>query len=180
MAGAGDVTAALATLGPSGWGVIANTVFNTPGLVGTSTNNAAAAGMVGEMVWSTVDSGSPVSLASNTAANVTSISLTPGDWDIAAQVMHALAGLTSVTQLNASTSLTSATLSPQQGGGGLGAGATATQTYAATTPSGAISQEVANVRLSIAATTIVYLVAKAIFSVSTAAAYGTIRARRAR
>src|SRR5690349_16625741 len=51
-------------------------------LAGTATNDDAAAGKIGEYIESEVLSGSAVSLTTNTAANITSISLTAGDWDV--------------------------------------------------------------------------------------------------
>jgi len=66
-------------------GVAINTVpsitfSSTSGVIGTTTNDNAAAGSVGEYVSSI---GSiAVNLTSNVAANATSISLTAGDWDV--------------------------------------------------------------------------------------------------
>lgn len=54
----------------------------TGGLVGTTAADNAAAGNVGQFISSVIASGSAVSLTNNTAANVTSISLTAGDWDV--------------------------------------------------------------------------------------------------
>lgn len=180
MAGAGDVTAGLATLGAAGWAVTPNTVFNTPGLVGTSTNNNAAAGQVGEVVASSIASGAAVALTTGVTANVTSISLTAGDWDVTAQVDHLLGATTSITQLNAGISLATGTLAAQAGGSGLGTDPTSTESFAAMIPTANISQAVGPVRISLSVTTTVYLVAQDAFTVSTASAFGTIRARRER
>ena len=152
-------------------------VYNS---VGTATNNNAAAGQIGEFVAATVASGAAVALTTSVAANVTSISLTAGDWDVNAQVDHLIAASTSITQLNASISLTSATLSGQAGGAGLGTDATATATFSAMVPTANITQGIMMIRLSIAATTTVFLVAQDTFSLSTVSAFGTIRARRVR
>ena len=54
----------------------------TLGIVGTLTNDNASAGYVGEFISSVIASGSPVSLTNATPANITSISLTAGDWDV--------------------------------------------------------------------------------------------------
>lgn len=54
----------------------------THGLVGTNTNDAAAAGYVGELQQVIISSGSAVSLTTNTAANVATLSLGAGDWDL--------------------------------------------------------------------------------------------------
>jgi hypothetical protein len=53
------------------------------GIVG-STGSAAAPGIVREVISSNVST--PVNLLNNTQFNVTSITLTPGDWDIAGEV----------------------------------------------------------------------------------------------
>lgn len=54
---------------------------STAGIIGTTTNDAAAAGSVGEYVSSSVAPGSAVTVATiNTAQDVTTISLTAGDW----------------------------------------------------------------------------------------------------
>lgn len=49
-------------------------------LLGTNTNNNALAGYVGEYISSYRTS--PLTISSNTAVNITSISLTAGDWDV--------------------------------------------------------------------------------------------------
>jgi hypothetical protein len=55
--------------------------IGTPGQrPGTNTNDNASAGNVGEIISSSIASGSAVALTSNVAVNVTSITLTPGDW----------------------------------------------------------------------------------------------------
>lgn len=147
---------------------------------GTSTNDNALVGDVGELITSTVALASAVSLTSTTAANVTSISLTAGDWDVDGTVDFNLAASTSVTVLAASISLTTATLGTQPGGSGLGTDPTTTINQAASVPGGLVVVSTPTVRISIAATTTVYLVASSTFTVSTNAAYGTIRARRIR
>lgn len=53
----------------------------TQGIVGTTTNDNAAAGYVGEFISSVVLVGSAVSVTANVNFNVTSISLSAGDWD---------------------------------------------------------------------------------------------------
>ncbi len=52
----------------------------TGGIVGTTTNNTAATGFVGEEVSLSVSS--PVALTTATAINIGSISLTAGDWNV--------------------------------------------------------------------------------------------------
>lgn len=54
----------------------------TGGIVGTATNDSAGAGYVGEFISSVIASGSATAVAINTPVNLTSISLTAGDWDV--------------------------------------------------------------------------------------------------
>lgn len=54
----------------------------TNGIVGTTTNNNASAGYVGEFVDSIVLFSSAISLSNAVVANVTSINLTPGSWNV--------------------------------------------------------------------------------------------------
>jgi hypothetical protein len=141
---------------------------------GTNTNDSAAAGYVGEYVSSSVAAGSAVSLTSATAKNITSISLTAGDWDVTAQAYLNLAATTSWTNFQYSISGTSATMDVTPGrwinfqGGSSTPGAT-NLTFGAMT-----------YRLSLAATTTIYLPAQASFATSTAGAWGYIAARRVR
>ena len=51
-------------------------------LKGVSTNSDAAAGVVGEFISSVIAAGSAVTATSNAASDITSISLTAGDWDV--------------------------------------------------------------------------------------------------
>lgn len=141
----------------------------TAGIVGTTTNNNANAGSVGEFVTAT---GTTVSLTTATAANITSISLTAGDWDVCGTIQFVPAGTTTVTLIQGSASLTSATQAILSGGGFL------TQATLATGQQQA--QNTRRIRVSVAATTTVFLVATASFGVSTMTANGILEARRIR
>lgn len=162
---------------PNAGASVAPVAFNA---AGTTTNDNAVAGRPGEFISSSVPVGSAVALTSGAAANVTSISLTAGDWDVGGVIDHGIAATTSVTQVNSGISLTSATLAPQAGGGGLGTDPTSTLSYAAMVPGTGIVQGSPLVRISLAATATVYLVAQDTFTIGTISAYGTLRARRAR
>ena len=126
---------------------------------------------IGEYTESSVASGSAVALTSTTPANVTSISLTPGDYDVFGVIGYLPAASTSITFKTGGSSATSATL------GALGAVFSLSQ--AAVVP-GAVGQlsVIPTVRVNITETTTIYLVAQATFSVSTLGAYGLIAARR--
>ncbi len=54
----------------------------TGGIVGTTTNDNAAAGKVGELISSVITNGSPVTFTNNILKDLTSITLTAGDWDL--------------------------------------------------------------------------------------------------
>ncbi len=57
---------------------------STSGIIGSTTNDSAAAGSIGELIVS--DHPATVNLTTNTAADITSISVTAGDWDIRGSV----------------------------------------------------------------------------------------------
>lgn len=54
----------------------------TSGIVGTTTNDNASSGYVGEFISSNIQFASAVSFSSTVIRDVTSISLTAGDWDV--------------------------------------------------------------------------------------------------
>lgn len=141
-------------------------------VIGTTTNDNAAAGVVGEFVSSTVAVGSAVALTTDTTANVTSISLTPGDWDVTGVVDFKPGATTTTTYFQGGISTVSATMgSPDTG---------FSNPFAIAATSVDASEVLPVVRMSLATTTTIYLVARAGFSISTLSAYGTIRARRMR
>src|ERR1700678_3689978 len=82
----------------------------TSGIIGTTTNNAAAAGSVGELMSSIVLLGSAVCLTSGSTSNITSLLLTAGDWDCWGSVWAAPAASTLQTQVTFGISQTSVTL----------------------------------------------------------------------
>jgi len=77
------------------------TPSQTAGIVGTTTNNNANAGSVGEVVSSSVAVGSAVSLTTAAGAftgkTITSISLTAGDWNVFGIVGINMAATTNFT-----------------------------------------------------------------------------------
>ena len=114
--------------------------------VGTTTNDSAATGNVGEFVTATVAVGAAVALTTATTANVTSISLTAGDWDVSGQVNFTPGATTSITVLQCGVSLTTATLAGQAGGAGLGTDPSTIFTQVAAVPNGQIQLDVGPVR----------------------------------
>lgn len=150
------------------------TFSSTSGIIGTTTNDSAAAGSVGEFVSSTVVQGSAVSVTSGAATNITSISLTAGDWDVRGNVIHIPAATTNVTQLATNINTVSATLN-----------AAADRLAVTTYPGSVLGANNASAppvicRLSLSGTTTVYLIAFPSFTVSTMTAWGQIQARRVR
>lgn len=149
--------------------------FTTSNIVGTTTNDSATTGNIGEyQSTQNAGGGALVALTTNTAANVTSQSLSAGDWDVWGVVDYTFAATTSITALQQGISTTSATLSGQD--------TYASFVTAAMVPTNAkdMALNTPMVRKSLASTTTVYLVAKAVFTVDTCSAYGTIYARRVR
>lgn len=145
-----------------------------PTIVGTVAADNASAGSVGELISSTVAVGSAVSLTSNTAANITSIVLTPGDWDVWGSVATNPAGTTTQSFLQASLSTTSATLGGLPNGGG-----SVTLPFSVTAGN-PVGVPVGMKQYNVSSNTTVYLVINSTFATSTNSAYGFIAARRRR
>lgn len=141
---------------------------------GTTTNDNAAAGHVGEYISSTVLIGAAVGLTTATAANVTSISLTAGDWNVWGNVATAVAGGTTTSSVYGWISSTSATLPTDPNNGAF------VQLQSAVPAGLNTTVPVGMMRLSLATTTTVFLGIQVGFAVSTAGGYGFIGARRAR
>ena len=128
---------------------------------------------IGNYLSSSVVSGSAVALTSTTAANVTSITLTEGEWDVSGSVGFIPAASTSITALAGGSSATTATISVT--------GDAFVEGSVAVVP-GAVGQvsTIPTTRYAVPAgtTQIVYLVARATFTVSTLGGFGKIQARR--
>jgi hypothetical protein len=139
------------------------------GIKGTVAADSAQAGSIGEYFNSNVTN-TTVTLTTATAANVTSLALTAGDWDVSGMVNFNPAGTTVVTSTQAGISATSATQVAYQ-----------YSVNNATHPTGTADQQVTPVvRINVSSATTVYLVATGVFTTSTLQAGGTIRARRVR
>lgn len=148
---------------------------STSGIIGTTTNDAAAAGSVGQYVSSSVASGSAVSLTDDAAADITSISLTAGDWDVWINAWFSGGATTVMFSAACSVSTTTATMNTT-----VGAYGKQIQNTTIFGNSEHFSVDAGPVRVSVAVTTTVYFVAVGNFSTSTMAAYGAIQARRVR
>lgn len=143
-------------------------------ILGTNTNDSATAGWVGDYVSNSLASGSATGLTTGVAKTITSISLPAGDWDVQGVVHFVPATTTTVTQFAASISQTNNTFDATIFNyTSLG--------VAYTSASGAecaVNSPI--VRVSLASTTTIYLVAQAAFGTSTCTGFGSIRARRPR
>jgi hypothetical protein len=161
---------------PIGGGTLTGSLaFNpsTGGITGTTTNNAAAAGKVGEYIESLT--GSLLNAAaSGTPDNLLSISLTAGDWDVTAQARGEIG---SATWTNFAISIATVSATPGTPG--------QTNTHwvfasSSTNPT-SIVLTVPAVRVSLASTTTVYLVRSFGYSAGTPVTTGArISARRVR
>ena len=139
-------------------------------VLGTSTNDNAITGYVGELVSSQVANASAVSLANNTPKNVTTITLTAGDWDVEGHVYNAFS--VGATLTSSWCSLTSATTPDASIRSGTGMASALMGNQGNTTPL---------LRVSVSAgSTTVYLSTIALFASGTGAASGIIQARRVR
>lgn len=144
------------------------TPSSTAGIVGTTTNDGANAGSFGE--YRTVSAGS-TAISSGVITNITSDSLTAGDWDVSCTVAYVPAGSTTTSQVNAGISTTSAAFG--------GVGASYTGNYASPAGTGN-TINTPMVRISIASTTTVFCVGLTTFAVSTMQTQGFMRSRRVR
>lgn len=177
----GDMTnsaASLATtvLKTNGVAFTATATAATGQLPGTTTNDSASGGNVGEYSASSIAIGSAVSQSNNAVINITSISLTAGDWDVTGSGSFTGTGTSAITFMDSSISLVSATqdATPERRNSLFTNGATIFNNIASQNlPTGPT-------RISINGTTTVFLVGRCTFTVSTCSTFGTIRARRVR
>ncbi|MCK1367626.1 hypothetical protein [Bradyrhizobium sp. 62] len=133
------------------------------------TTGSATAGNIGELITSTVARATNTSLTSATPKDITTISLTAGDWEVSGSAGFAHG--TSATILQAGVSTTTATLPTFDSG--------ARVQLIASFAAGDDLLSVPASRLSLNATTTVFLVMQATFT-GTTTIYGTLRARRVR
>lgn len=139
---------------------------------GTATNDNAAAGFVGEYVQSTVSAQSVGT--SNQYEDVTSISLTAGDWDISAFIQFDANGA-SVTNNTFGVSTTSGNSSA-----GLTGGVNSGIFINPTAASSIISWAIPSIRVSLSGTTTHYMKLYKLYSVATPRVSARLSARRVR
>lgn len=140
-------------------------------LVGTTTNDNAAAGNVGEFITNSA-ADSSVSMTSTIPITITSVNLTAGDWDIWGTVRFVPAGSTTVSEvlqgMNTTTNVFPTGFLDY----------TALQIPSAAGK--ALVMPTPTIRASLAGPTTYYLIAQSTFAVSTLAAGGVLNARRRR
>jgi hypothetical protein len=167
ISGAGTVT--YNNLGFSNGSAAITATGQTGGTITGVRNGAAvASGFLGERIESVIALASGVTLTNITPANITSISLTPGVWDVSA--LGNVNGTLTSSAWEVSISTTSATR-----------GTVGNNTASSPLTSNANSDQslvVPAYRLTLAATTTVYMVAFCAFSAGTAKAYGRLSATR--
>lgn len=147
-------------------------------LPGTATNDNASTGNIGEYFESVILPAAQVALTTSSAANVTSLSLTAGDWDCSGAVSFSGAGGTVTTDMIGWISTTSAILPADSVNHGA-----YTRMFAASGLS--YTQEVVQLpvnalRVSVSTTTTVFLSARSTFTTAGNFAYGAMRCRRMR
>ena len=172
--GAEAVTIATTATGVKTVG-IGNTVSGSKvNIAGEIDGVAAGAGYIGQPLSSLIPSGSAVSLTTGTPANVTSIALTAGDWDVEGTVDYvaSTASIAVSAVWESGINTTTAAL-PTDG----------TEVFYATpaviaTTSFKTSLVIPRKIINVSAGTTVYLVTEATFTAGTVTAYGSITARR--
>lgn len=139
---------------------------------GTTTNDSAASGYIGEYVESVISTFQTIT-NNVTSQNLTSISLTAGDWDVTGMVTFTING-SNIDMCYAGISLYSGSTDTDRVQGKNWLQTREPNVYVNT------SVTIANYRISISSTTTVYLKVYAEFTSGNPKALGTISARRVR
>lgn len=183
-AGTGTVTAATVTAG-AGMGTFTGTCTSTTvlnctvvgsaaQLPGIASNTAASAGNLGEYISSSIPSGSAVALTSGVAKDITTVTISAGDWECTGNAAYLVGGTTNVTSTLAWTSATANAIPTQPNGGGI----TAVNGISSTGTAPIMSAGTA--RYLVNANTTISLGTFSQFTVSTSSGYGFIGCRRMR
>lgn len=146
----------------------------TSQIPGSTTNDSASAGNIGEFISSTVLVGAAVAFTTATPTDVTSISPTGGDWDVSGTLITNPAPTTAIGFTLAWLSQTSATVptAPNSGGESFAAGVNGAGFSNSASPG--------PMRQSLSGTTPIHLSGYVTFVTSTLSAYGFMGARRRR
>ena len=151
------------------------TISLPAGLTGTVAGDNAASGIIGEVVSAIKAVGAAVALTTATPANILSISLTAGDWDVTGLVNFTGGSATTAAGglFTGGINTVSATVPTDGSETPVGVPAVTTTSFLAGT---AVQKK----RINVTGTTTVYLVGEATFSAGTVGGYGAIIARRVR
>lgn len=141
---------------------------------GTTTNNNATAGNIGELIESEILAGSAVVIPTGFARNVTSISLTAGDWNVWGNVAAVPIAGGNTSNVIGWTSDVSATVPTMPNKGGY------TQMPYGSSTSSLVVIPVGVRRFSLASTTTIYLSTYVAYAGASLSVYGYIGARRVR
>jgi len=139
---------------------------------GTTTNDSAASGIIGEYISNSIASG--IGLTNNVVANITSVTLTAGDWDVWGTILALPVAGTTPTNITGSLSTVSATHPAAPNGGGY---VQSISTFLESQPQ---ALPVGLMRMSLNGSTTVYLVITVGFSGGSLSSGGFIGARRVR
>ena len=143
---------------------------------GTSTNDSASSGNIGEYISSSVGSGGAISLSNNTPADITHVSLTAGDWDCRGNVAFTANTNNQITSMFGWIHSVSATQPNAPNGGAFSA-----LQYATAVLSMSVQvMPVAPIRVSLASTANEYLTVQASVGSGSITGYGFIGCRRMR
>lgn len=153
------------------WKVLGASSISSADIVGSATNDDAVTGNLGEYISSYIPVGSAITLTTNTAANVTSINLGAGDWEVVASV-HFSAAAATVTAMQAGTNSVSATLPTD--------GSEAYSGLQLTLGTAIDSVSTGRKRFKLSAPATIYIVAKGTFSAGGMTAFGGLTARKPR
>lgn len=140
-------------------------------ILGQQDGSVSVAGYIGEVISSVIPNASSIALTTNTVANVTSISLTPGYWLIYGNISFIPAATTNSTQFIAWGSSTSATLPDSSL-------YNSNISPASVTGANPLGINIPTRVFNISATTTYYLSCRSTFTVSTMRAAGGIYAVR--
>lgn len=155
-------------------------IIQRPEIVGITNGLAAGAGYLGQIVSSTIPSGSAVSATSNTVLNITSISLTAGQWTVYGSVGVTGTSGAIMLLMRGAVSLTSATaalgnMAIDHSGASIGSEVSRTQ--------GSHSMPVltfSSAEINVSSTTTVYLCGLVTFTTQPMSMFGKIVATRIR
>jgi len=151
---------------------LATTAFVKSQTTGVTDGSNAAAGQIGEFLSASLASGSAVTLTTGTLANILTLVLTAGDWQVAAgATFNPSAGTANVLVAGLSTISGSAPGTPTLG---------LLQLSGASLSLGSSTVLVGPIRFNVTSSTTIYLVGQLNFSTGTGSAHGTITARRMR